>query len=67
LPEVVLTQILTDTLSLENFDADAFEENIDKIIVPENNHLEFVLADGTRVCREWKNRPGGIKKESGNV
>ncbi len=41
---------------MENFDADIFENQIEKIIVPAPNELAFIFTDGHQVLANWKDR-----------
>ena len=48
-------------LELTYFDEEAVINQIEKIVVPEPNHLIFKLKNGTEIERIWKDRS---RKES---
>lgn len=54
LPENILKQVATDVLELDEFDADTFTEQIEKIVVPSANTLVFHFYDGRVISKEWK-------------
>lgn len=56
IPETVLMAETVAVLGLEEFDENAVKERIEKITVPEPNHLHFILKDGRTVERVWKDR-----------
>ena len=43
-------------LGISEFDADVFEDKINKITVPEANHLIYHFKDGHTVEMVWKDR-----------
>ena len=54
LPEYILERISAEALGLEVFDADAFAEQVEKIMVPSANTLVFHFYDGRVISKEWK-------------
>lgn len=56
IPETVLIAETTAVLGLTEFDEDKVAERIEKIIVPQPNHLLFILKNGQTVERVWKDR-----------
>jgi DNA invertase Pin-like site-specific DNA recombinase len=56
IPESVLIAESAAALGLLAFDEDAFKERIERIDVPEPNHLLFVFKDGHTVERVWRHR-----------
>ncbi len=56
IPDETLCSVTAEVLGLQIFDADCFETQIEKIIVPKANTLHFIFKDGHTVEREWKDR-----------
>lgn len=56
IPDETLCSVVAELLGTEEFDADTFEREIAKIIVPKANHLLFVFHDGHTVEKEWQDR-----------
>lgn len=56
IPENTLISVCCEVLGLDNFDADIFENQIEKIIVPAPNELTFIFTDGHQVSANWKDR-----------
>ncbi|MDR1260536.1 MAG: recombinase family protein [Oscillospiraceae bacterium] len=52
--ESVLQGKAAEALGTDGFDADAFEERVEKVIVPEACRLVFVMKDGSEVALVWK-------------
>ena len=47
--------VSADALGLREFDAAAFEEQVDHIQIPEANRLVFILKNGEQIVKTWKN------------
>ena len=56
IPDETLCSVSAEVLGAEKFNADVFEEQIKKIIVPKANLLHFIFKDGHTVEKEWKDR-----------
>ena len=56
IPESVLIAESAAALGLPAFDEGVFKEQIERIEVPEPNHLLFVFKDGHTIERVWKGR-----------
>ena len=56
IPEPVLIAESAAALRLSSFDEGIFKEQVERIKVPEPNHLLFVFKDGHTVERVWKDR-----------
>jgi len=61
IPEQVLFTESAKVLGLEEFDAAVFEAEIEKVVVPEPNRLEFHFKNGTTGNVKWQDRS---RKES---
>ena len=55
IPEQVLYTLCKEVLRLNDFDTDAFNNAIAKILVPEPNKVIFVMRDGRHVEKCWQN------------
>ncbi len=56
IPENTLTSVCCEVLGVDNFDADYFENQIEKILVPEPNVLTFIFKDGHKETVRWADR-----------
>lgn len=56
IPDETLCTVTAEVLEISEFDAEVFEETINKITVPEANHLIFHFKDGHTVEKVWKDR-----------
>ena len=56
IPENTLISVCCEVLGISEFDADIFQENIEKILVPAPNELTFIFTDGHEVSANWKDR-----------
>lgn len=56
IPKTVLMAETAAVLELAEFDENAVKERIEKITIPEPNHLLFILKDGRTVERVWNDR-----------
>ena len=56
IPDETLCAVTADVLGIPEFDADVFEKKINKITVPEANHLIYHFKDGHTVEMVWKDR-----------
>lgn len=56
IPEPVLIAESAAALGLPSFDEDIFKERIERVEVPEPNHLLFVFKDGHTIERVWQDR-----------
>lgn len=56
IPETKLRTICAEVFGIDNYDAAVFGDQIDRIEVPEDNHLRFVFKDGSTVERTWADR-----------
>ena len=56
IPESTLEAVSAEVLGLDEFNAKAFQDRIDRIEVPGGNQLVFVFKDGHREERTWKDR-----------
>jgi len=54
LPEYILERVAAEALGLDEFDADTFAEQIEKIMVPSANVLVFHFYDGRIISKEWE-------------
>ncbi len=53
IPEYILRQKCAEALGLEEFDEDAFAEQVEVITVPEQGILNFHMTDGTEKILTW--------------
>ena len=56
IPDETLCSVTADVIGSTEFDAERFEELIEKIVVPGANRLIFIFKDGRSVEKEWKDR-----------
>jgi len=56
IPDETLCSVTNDVLGTTEFDAELFEEQIAKIIVPGPNKLTYVFKDGRTEERSWDDR-----------
>ena len=56
IPENTLISVCCEVLGLQEFDADIFENQINKILVPAPNELIFVFHDGREISAHWQDR-----------
>lgn len=54
IPETTLKKVCVEVLALDEFDENSFSKKVDEIIVIGDDMLEFHLADGTVIHRQWK-------------
>ena len=56
IPENTLISVCCEVLGISEFDADIFQENIEKILVPAPNELVFIFHDDHQISANWKDR-----------
>ncbi len=56
IPENTLISVCCEVLGISEFDADVFENQVEKILVPAPNELIFIFTDGHEVSTNWKDR-----------
>lgn len=56
IPDETLCAVTAEVIGSTEFDAELFEQLIEKIIVPQSNRLQYVFKDGHTVEREWQDR-----------
>jgi DNA invertase Pin-like site-specific DNA recombinase len=56
IPEEFLINMTNNALGVERFDEQLFKNKIDHIEVYDENAVEFVFKDGSRVRKEWQQR-----------
>ena len=56
IPEETLCSVTASVIGSAEFDAELFEAQIEKIIVPGANLIQFVFKDGHTVEKEWQDR-----------
>ena len=56
IPENTLISVCCEVLGLQEFDANIFENQINKILVPAPNELIFVFHDGHEISAHWQDR-----------
>lgn len=56
IPENTLISVICEVLGISEFDADIFEKQIEKILVPEPNKLTFIFTDGQQISTHWQDR-----------
>ncbi len=56
IPENTLISVCCEVLGLQEFDANIFENQIAKILVPAPNELTFIFIDGHEISANWKDR-----------
>jgi hypothetical protein len=54
--ERVIMEKAAEALGLEAFDEDIFTERVERIVVPEDHRLVFVMKDGRKVETVWEPR-----------
>ena len=54
IPEDILTAVTCDVVEVEQLNATALKEKVEKIIPIENNTLLFKMKDGTEITRHWE-------------
>ena len=56
IPENTLSSVCCEVLEIPEFDADVFENQVVKILVPAPNELTFIFTDGQKIFANWKDR-----------
>ena len=56
IPETVLQAITAEALRLDHFEPETVREKIERIIIPQPNHILFCFKDGSRCEKVWKDR-----------
>lgn len=56
IPENTLISVTCETLGIPEFNADIFENQINKILVPAPNELIFIFHDGQQISAHWQDR-----------
>ena len=56
IPEVTLQAVCAEALGMEPFNSTTFRERVERIEVPEDNHLLFRLKDGSTIESTWADR-----------
>ena len=56
IPETTLQAVCADVLGLKKYNSTVFNAQIDRIEVPEDNHLLFIFKDGKADERVWADR-----------
>ena len=56
IPENTLISVCCKVLGISEFDANIFEKQIEKILVPAPNELTFIFTDGREISANWKDR-----------
>ncbi len=56
IPENTLISVCCEVLGISEFDANIFEKQIEKILVPAPNELIFIFTDGHKISANWKDR-----------
>jgi len=56
IPENTLISVCCEVLGISEFDADIFEKQVEKILVPAPNELTFIFTDGHEISTNWKDR-----------
>ena len=56
IPENTLISVCCEVLGISEFDADVFENQVEKILVPAPNELIFIFTDEHEVSTNWKDR-----------
>ena len=51
-----MISVCFEVLDISEFDADIFENQIEKILVPAPNELTFIFTDGREISANWKDR-----------
>ncbi len=53
IPHAVLIKECTEALGLDNFDEQAFLDQVEKIVVPEYHVMVFCMKNGQKLIRHW--------------
>ena len=53
IPQAVLMKECTEVLGLDDFDEQAFLDQVEKIVVPEYHVMVFCMKDGRKITRHW--------------
>lgn len=56
IPETTLKAVCAEVLGIEEHNAVAFTATVERIEVPEDNHLRFIFKDGSVAERTWADR-----------
>ena len=56
IPETTLKAVCAEVLGIETYNSTLFDMAVDRIEVPEDNHLRFIFKDGSSVERSWTDR-----------
>jgi len=56
IPEVTLKAVCAEVLGIGDYNSTVFDTLIERIEVPEDNHLRFIFKDGRMVERTWADR-----------
>lgn len=56
IPENTLILVCCEVLGISEFDANIFENQVEKILVPAPNELTFIFTDGHEISTNWKGR-----------
>ena len=56
IPETTLQAVYADVIGTDNYNSTVFDSLINRIEVPEDNHLRFVFKDGRIEERKWADR-----------
>ena len=73
IPEEKLYAACCEALGISDFDEDIFQSEIQQIIVPAPNQLEFIFHNGTTKTVEWQNRSRSeswtdeMRKQAGRI
>ena len=53
IPQAVLMKECTEVLGLDDFDEQAFLDQVEKIVVPKYHVMVFCMKDGRKITRHW--------------
>ena len=56
IPEPTLHEVCCEILGLEHFDSELFDEQVERIEIPEPHRILFYLRDGRVIDRQWVSR-----------
>ena len=56
IPEATLQTVCAEVLGTGNYSPTAFDALIERIEVPEDNHLRFIFKDGRAITHTWADR-----------
>ena len=56
IPQITLEATCCKVLGIEEFDPAVFKREIDHLVIPEPNHIQFIFRDGRVVEEVWKDR-----------